>query len=246
MGFYTRRQPGRIRSWSYGFFEFDIIIFLSIKIWITFIFIIEETETLSTKSVHLMAPLENRMIYRWKVNFYLPLRFRKAGRLWCGGAPETHWATCTMKWLIAKWNSLSDLPDFLGHYDSSIKKYGVNAFFKIKTLNGLKCFWEIFRISPAVDGCYHKWASVLAWHQKYNQTIIKVFGYTIESLLFNVKFLFNKKESQTAQRTSRLSHRQHTDENEPKQKINCSEIKILSIIIFLCQEIFWQTELSST
>ena len=196
MGFHTRWQPGRIRSSSYGFFDFDIIFFLSVKIQITFNFNIEETETLSTKSVHLMAPLENHMIYRWKVSFYLPLtdagengtfwplyfglgaesysslgpvgkkekkvawdilakfacgqvssprlhrlRFRKAGRLWCGGAPETHWVTCTMKWLIAKWNSLSDLPDFLGHYDSSIKKYGVNAFFKIKTLNELKCFW---------------------------------------------------------------------------------------------------------
>ena len=27
----------------------------------------------------------------WNV---LPLRFRKAGRVWCGGARETHWATC--------------------------------------------------------------------------------------------------------------------------------------------------------
>ena len=48
----------------------------------------------------------------------------------------------------------------------------------------------------------------------------------------------NKKESQTAQRTSRLSHRQHTDENEPKQKIICSEIKILLIIILKCQDFF--------
>ena len=24
----------------------------------------------------------------------IPLRFRKAGRMWCGGARETHWATC--------------------------------------------------------------------------------------------------------------------------------------------------------
>ena len=25
--------------------------------------------------------------------FLLPMRFRKAGRMWCGGARETHWAT---------------------------------------------------------------------------------------------------------------------------------------------------------
>jgi len=25
-----------------------------------------------------------------KIHFYLPLRFRKAGRVWCGGARETH------------------------------------------------------------------------------------------------------------------------------------------------------------
>ena len=25
---------------------------------------------------------------------FLPLRFRKAGKVWCGGAQETHWATC--------------------------------------------------------------------------------------------------------------------------------------------------------
>ena len=24
----------------------------------------------------------------------IPLSFKKAGRVWCGGAPETHWATC--------------------------------------------------------------------------------------------------------------------------------------------------------
>ena len=26
--------------------------------------------------------------------FYLPWGFRKAGMVWCGGARETHWATC--------------------------------------------------------------------------------------------------------------------------------------------------------
>ena len=25
---------------------------------------------------------------------YLPLRFRKARKVWCGGARETHWASC--------------------------------------------------------------------------------------------------------------------------------------------------------
>ena len=28
------------------------------------------------------------------VNIDVPLRFRKAGSVWCGGAPETPWATC--------------------------------------------------------------------------------------------------------------------------------------------------------
>ena len=28
------------------------------------------------------------------MKFYLPLRLRKAGRVWCGGAGETHWVTC--------------------------------------------------------------------------------------------------------------------------------------------------------
>ena len=27
-------------------------------------------------------------------NFFIPLRFGKVGRVWCGGARETHWATC--------------------------------------------------------------------------------------------------------------------------------------------------------
>ena len=30
---------------------------------------------------------------RLKIRKYLSLRFRKAGRVWCGGARETHWAT---------------------------------------------------------------------------------------------------------------------------------------------------------
>ena len=28
--------------------------------------------------------------------FNIPFRFRKAGRVWCSGARETHWATCDM------------------------------------------------------------------------------------------------------------------------------------------------------
>ena len=27
-------------------------------------------------------------------NIHIPLRFRKAGRVWCGGARETHGPTC--------------------------------------------------------------------------------------------------------------------------------------------------------
>ena len=29
-----------------------------------------------------------------RISKFLPLRFRKAGRVWCGGARETLWATC--------------------------------------------------------------------------------------------------------------------------------------------------------
>ena len=41
-----------------------------------------------------------KMIIIWRLTksytiFYvIPLRFRKAGRVWCGGTRETHWATC--------------------------------------------------------------------------------------------------------------------------------------------------------
>ena len=29
-----------------------------------------------------------------KFRYFLQLRFRKAGRVWCGGTRRTHWATC--------------------------------------------------------------------------------------------------------------------------------------------------------
>ena len=29
---------------------------------------------------------------------YVPLRLRTAGRAWCGGVCETHWATCHNVW----------------------------------------------------------------------------------------------------------------------------------------------------
>ena len=31
--------------------------------------------------------------FRWS-HEKIPLKFRKAGRVWCGGARETHWVTC--------------------------------------------------------------------------------------------------------------------------------------------------------
>ena len=32
----------------------------------------------------------------------LPLRFRKAGKVWCGGARETYWATCHNEVTVSK------------------------------------------------------------------------------------------------------------------------------------------------
>ena len=34
------------------------------------------------------------MLYTMLHSHLLPLRFRKAGRVWCAGAQETHRATC--------------------------------------------------------------------------------------------------------------------------------------------------------
>ena len=48
----------------------------------------------------------------------ISLRFTKAGRVWCGGARETHWAHVTIEWLLAKPRSFSNLPAFLGLDDT--------------------------------------------------------------------------------------------------------------------------------
>ena len=37
------------------------------------------------------SPFDQKLVYNLKI---LPLRFKKAGRVWCCGARETHWATC--------------------------------------------------------------------------------------------------------------------------------------------------------
>ena len=39
-------------------------------------------------------------------------RLGKIGKVWCGGARATHWATCHYKWLLAKQRSISKSPLF--------------------------------------------------------------------------------------------------------------------------------------
>ena len=48
--------------------------------------------------------------------FNIPLRFRKAGRMWCGGARETHWATCHNKVTVTKTKQSLKAPAFLSSY----------------------------------------------------------------------------------------------------------------------------------
>ena len=51
--------------------------------------------------------------HTWWVLLILPLRFIKEGRLWCGGARETHCEPrFTMKWLLAKPRIFSNLHAF--------------------------------------------------------------------------------------------------------------------------------------
>ena len=45
--------------------------------------------------------------------FFVPLIFRKAGRVWCSGAREAHWPRVTMERLLAKPRSFPNLPAFL-------------------------------------------------------------------------------------------------------------------------------------
>ena len=45
--------------------------------------------------------------------FFLSSRLRKAGRLVCGGARKTHWATCHNEELLVKLRSFLNLPAFL-------------------------------------------------------------------------------------------------------------------------------------
>ena len=61
----------------------------------------------------------------------LPLRFRKAGKVWSGGAWETHWATCQMEWLLAKPRSFSNLPAFLD----------LNGSFNLPYFDSFLKFW---------------------------------------------------------------------------------------------------------
>ena len=46
----------------------------------------------------------------WKI---VPLRFRKTGRVWCGGARETHWATCHKGVTPSKTKEFFKSPAFL-------------------------------------------------------------------------------------------------------------------------------------
>ena len=45
--------------------------------------------------VYIQSPNYFRRVFQLspKLTDLLPLRFRKAGKMWCGGARETHWAT---------------------------------------------------------------------------------------------------------------------------------------------------------
>ena len=57
--------------------------------------------------------VHNYLIYILYLKFDIPFRLRKAGRVWCGGARETHWLTCHKGVTPSKTKEFSNLPAFL-------------------------------------------------------------------------------------------------------------------------------------
>ena len=97
----------------------------------------------------------------------LPLKLRKAGRVWCGGARETREPRVTIALLLSKWSNLSNLPAFLdlngiisNFHILNFKRRGQNSrnrhrtwqcwLWKVK-INLSKNFWTKFYSSWYLD-----------------------------------------------------------------------------------------------
>ena len=85
-------------------------------------------------------------------NFRLPLRFRKAGRLWCGGARGTHWATCHNWVIVTKTKQSLWSPCFSRSlwYFKNLKKAhfsGINDYreWQSGVFSELKFYYRVFR-----------------------------------------------------------------------------------------------------
>ena len=70
-------------------------------------------ETLAKRPCHLFMVLfcEAWNLYATQP-FKVPLRFRKAERVWCGGARGTHWATCHNRMTPSKTKEFLESPAF--------------------------------------------------------------------------------------------------------------------------------------
>ena len=55
---------------------------------------------------------EFKLYLIYKTQFLLPLRFRKTGRVLCGGAREIHWATCHNRLTLSKTEEFLKSPCF--------------------------------------------------------------------------------------------------------------------------------------
>ena len=96
----------------------------------------------------------------------LPWRFRKAGRVWCGGARETHWATCYNEVTPSKTKEFLNSPFFkiLMVYDmQGLKKYK-NAL-KTRIIRGIN------------------------WRELRNSNLIMKLAEYIKVFLYNIEFL---------------------------------------------------------
>ena len=74
-------------GWPWTFFESKNVILC--PFWIIFIFLKNGLKNSILKKIRQL----HLQFLTSKIH-HLPLRFRTAEKVWCGGARETHWATC--------------------------------------------------------------------------------------------------------------------------------------------------------
>ena len=88
-------------------------------------------------------------VYGWSQSQnWLPLRFKKAERVWCGGAPSTHWATCNNGVTPSKSKEFLESPCFFRSewYMICTRYTELMIFVIVSTVSVIISAMDIFRV----------------------------------------------------------------------------------------------------